>query len=1221
MKRLLCLLLLLATATLTAQQSNPRFRVRWGARQVTPTQAAPRVTITTPTLDPDITVPASSIVLEGLAESTSGSPIALVTWSCPACSPTSGTAQLSQAGLEWETSAASSAAVIVQDSFTGGSTNRLDVFSATEIGGAWDEAVNTGTSSFYLERRSGGWVQINSGLGNGRIINTVAPSPALTGTNYDVSVTLQAVGSADGDDGAAIIFGYQDSDNYCAALWYGPAAATDLYITKNVAGTVTTIGTPFVGNVAVGDVMTIEVRGTSLDFKQGANSRVTATTSDCDSGSGVGIGLGGFRGIAGDDATAQWHLDDFTVSDQDGSSGSIGLALGENVITVTAIDGLLNTGTDTITVTRTAADTEDPQVTITQPTANPTQTTATAAIVIHGECSDNVGCTSVALACPECTPASASCTLSGTGLIKTFVCDSVTQAEGPNALTVTAEDAATNDGTDLLTSTLGGASDVTPPVMTIRTNGGSGEGVSFSTTSASVTLNGDATDAVGVLTVTGSCTNGTLAAINYVAGTNVTWSTTLTAGVGANVCTFTATDAASLTHSDSITVTYTPPVNITTLVMASGTEDSAYGPAGTGVTLNATGGTAPYTWTNNGAGTSLNDADAECAGLVVSSAGVVSGTPTVSGTCAWTAKATDNSGGACPGAACDTQALSIVVNAAGAAGPHDYYESLRTSGECFKAYSMRPQTGQTTPVNTTAGVADCTNHRYASQLPTGRFFPTFNWVSYCFTGTEPNCSGADDDPQKQDAMKMEVQVFNPVGMWEADNNAATNTTVLAENITDTQQQFTILHGGIAWERGKSFLVGGPWPDGEIMTIDVFCKNLVVNGVCQSGTHATTYTVTVSRGQFGTSANQQAWNSGEPVQRNDNGLQDNNRFLQIKTDGSISATYLFTWDTYWVDGYQFTGMPAHKFNQISTHSQGQQWAEFKPLYQGSTDPLGFQAGVDVGTLGFRWYSQSLTAGFLTEPGSPLTDENGDPTLGFIIKPDTWTRVFMLVEANAETDTSKYVNSGQRLITTGGMAASSEPTQITISHDLGSAPWFLGGTIRTNPSNPFTSPYNTGGVTEGPNQAWPGRRIKIDDEIMTVISGQVDDEDVVTRFLTVRRGEDGTTPATHAFDAPIYVIDDYVTIWIADENNNARMITNRLSLYIPTNNATPALRGQLGTFWIEADTSEQELPLSRVQQLNNARGGDLVSYSRNLIVLKNPPSCTASDCSAFLVKPVR
>lgn len=95
-------------------------------------------------------------------------------------------------------------------------------------------------------------------------------------------------------------------------------------------------------------------------------------------------------------------------------------------------------------------------------------------------------------------------------------------------------------------------------------------------------------------------------------------------------------------------------LNITTTSpMVTATQGVAYSQS-----VSATGGTAPYTFSNNGAGTSLNDGDAQCAGLSIASSGAVTGTPTTAGTCDWTAKVTDNV------MATDTQALQITVQSA-----------------------------------------------------------------------------------------------------------------------------------------------------------------------------------------------------------------------------------------------------------------------------------------------------------------------------------------------------------------------------------------------------------------------------------------------------------------------------------------------------------------------------------------------------------------------------
>jgi hypothetical protein len=98
-------------------------------------------------------------------------------------------------------------------------------------------------------------------------------------------------------------------------------------------------------------------------------------------------------------------------------------------------------------------------------------------------------------------------------------------------------------------------------------------------------------------------------------------------------------------RSFTLTITGPAPV-ITTTLLPNATVGSAYSQ-----TLNATGGTGPYNWSvTNGT---------LPAGLVLSKAGVLSGTPTSAGTSKFTVQIADSS----PAAQKASQALTLVVNA------------------------------------------------------------------------------------------------------------------------------------------------------------------------------------------------------------------------------------------------------------------------------------------------------------------------------------------------------------------------------------------------------------------------------------------------------------------------------------------------------------------------------------------------------------------------------
>jgi len=151
----------------------------------------------------------------------------------------------------------------------------------------------------------------------------------------------------------------------------------------------------------------------------------------------------------------------------------------------------------------------------------------------------------------------------------------------------------------------------------------------------------------GIGGYTWSLTGGSLPAGLGLSGAGVISGTPTAAGTS-NFTVQVTSGAQSTSKSFDLTINAVPPVDITTLSLSNATVGTAYSR-----TLTATGGlgAGTYSWTVS--------AGSLPAGLTLSAAGVISGTPTTAGTSNFTVQATS-------GGQSDTQALSLTVDAAGA---------------------------------------------------------------------------------------------------------------------------------------------------------------------------------------------------------------------------------------------------------------------------------------------------------------------------------------------------------------------------------------------------------------------------------------------------------------------------------------------------------------------------------------------------------------------------
>jgi hypothetical protein len=139
-------------------------------------------------------------------------------------------------------------------------------------------------------------------------------------------------------------------------------------------------------------------------------------------------------------------------------TAGVALQSGTNIVTVTARDAAGNKSTDVLTVTYavTTADTVAPTISIIGPTSASTWSTKTGVMTLGGTSSDNRGVTAVTWVNNRGGSGFSSGTTS-------WSVPSVPLQGGTNVITVTAQDAAGNKGTDVLTVTYTATTTTTPP--------------------------------------------------------------------------------------------------------------------------------------------------------------------------------------------------------------------------------------------------------------------------------------------------------------------------------------------------------------------------------------------------------------------------------------------------------------------------------------------------------------------------------------------------------------------------------------------------------------------------------------------------------------------------------------------------------------------------------------------------------------------------------------
>lgn len=272
-------------------------------------------------------------------------------------------------------------------------------------------------------------------------------------------------------------------------------------------------------------------------------------------------------------------------------TASIPVTLGDNVITFRATDTTGNVATTSITVNQ--ADTIAPTLDIVSQTAPNSQ----GVIAINGSASDNLGVTTVLWS--NSTGGSGSATLSNPngGSAVTWSVSNITLTVGDNVITFTVSDSAGNRVSKQITVNRPQPPDTTVPTITIGSPGSVNS-------SGLVVITGNATDNIGVTSVTWSGSLGGSGSAVVTGTTTAGWTANVQLAVGTNVITFTVKDAANNQATAAVSVTRDPPADTTApniVITSQGTPDTT-GKIVISGTASDNNTVSTISWTNSAGG-------------------------------------------------------------------------------------------------------------------------------------------------------------------------------------------------------------------------------------------------------------------------------------------------------------------------------------------------------------------------------------------------------------------------------------------------------------------------------------------------------------------------------------------------------------------------------------------------------------------------------------------
>jgi hypothetical protein len=271
---------------------------------------------------------------------------------------------------------------------------------------------------------------------------------------------------------------------------------------------------------------------------------------------------------------------------------------------------------------------------------------------------------------------------SGTGVIS-----GTPTGTGTSSFTVQVTDSNSSTATKALSITVG----TTPPTVTTTSLANGTQNAAYN---ATLTATGGTTPYSWSI-ISGALPTG----LTLASGTGVISGTPT--GTGTSNFTVQVSDANSLTGTKALSLTVIAPPSVTTTSMPNGTQNAAYNS-----TLTATGGTTPYSW-------SIISGALPTGLTLASGTGVISGTPTGTGTSNFTVQVSDAN------SLTGTKALSLTINAqsgggiglvqenavqaSGVTSVSVAFPAANTTGNLVLAFVRMSSATQTVTLNDSAG--------------------------------------------------------------------------------------------------------------------------------------------------------------------------------------------------------------------------------------------------------------------------------------------------------------------------------------------------------------------------------------------------------------------------------------------------------------------------------------------------------------------------------------